>query len=254
MGTTVQVRNLLLGSGFPKICVPVMGTTIEELKTETKCAVKHQPDMLEWRADYFEAMHVPSALKAAMDAMREAAGDIPVIFTMRTAREGGKAVLDAEEYLRILSLAIENGGMDLLDVEISHGDDIAFMLITLAHDRGIKVIASSHDFGKTPKKEEIIMRLCKMQELEADIPKLAVMPRSERDVLVLLDATLSMKELHGETPVITMSMGDMGKISRVSGSVFGSAVTFGCVGKGSAPGQIEVEKLRELQNCFDIGN
>lgn len=250
MGTTVQVRNLLIGEGLPKICVPVMGTTEEELEKEIKKVREYQPDLVEWRVDYFEQMRDAEILRRTLGRIRELLGEIPLVFTVRTAREGGKADISAEEYLNILSAAVETGQMDLLDVEISHGDDIAFMMITLAHDKKVKVIASSHDFEKTPKKEEMIMRLCKMQELEADIPKLAVMPQRERDVLTLLDATLSMKELHGETPVITMSMGDVGKVSRASGAVFGSAVTFGAVGKVSAPGQIEIGQLREILSCI----
>ncbi len=139
-----------------------------------------------------------------------------------------------------------------MDVEISHGDDIAFMLISLAHEFGIKTIASSHDFSQTPKKEQIIMTLCKMQELEADIPKMAVMPQRERDVLVLLDATLSMKELHAQTPVITMAMGRNGVVSRLSGEVFGSAVTFGTAGAQSAPGQIDAEELRKILELLAV--
>ena len=42
-----------------------------------------------------------------------------------------------------------------------------------------------------------------------------------------------------------MAMGDLGKITRIDGISFGSAVTFGCLGKASAPGQIEVENLRK---------
>ena len=121
-----------------------------------------------------------------------------MLFTIRTRREGGEADLSADQYLKVVSDAIRDEKADLVDVEISHGDDIAFMLISLAHEFGIKTIASSHDFSQTPKKEQIIMTLCKMQELEADIPKMAVMPQRERDVLVLLDATLSMKELHAQ--------------------------------------------------------
>lgn len=82
-----------------------------------------------------------------------------------------------------------------------------------------------------------------MQDLGADIVKFAVTPRSERDVLRLLDATLAMKEDHNTTPVITMSMGKLGVISRICGEVFGSAVTFGTAGKASAPGQLPANQL-----------
>ena len=51
-------------------------------------------------------------------------------------------------------------------------------------------------------------------------------------------------------PVITMSMGDYGKVSRVAGKSFGSAMTFGCLGKASAPGQINVDDLRAILNIL----
>ena len=50
-----------------------------------------------------------------------------------------------------------------------------------------------------------------MQQAGADLPKLAVMPRSRTDVLELLAATAEMTDLHPETPVITMSMGALGR-------------------------------------------
>ena len=252
MSSTVQVRNLVIGSGRPKICVPIMGKTVQELEHGAALAAEKQPDLVEWRADYFEEIQNTEKIREAGETIRSILEDIPVIFTIRTRKEGGMADFSAETYLRTVSDAIKTNVMDLVDVEISHGDDISYMLITLAHESGIKVIASSHDFQKTPKKEEIILRLCKMQELEADIPKMAVMPKNERDVLVLLDATLSMKELHGETPVITMSMGRMGVVSRIAGEVFGSAVTFGTAGEASAPGQIDAERLRGMLDLFGV--
>ena len=48
--------------------------------------------------------------------------------------------------------------------------------------------------------------------------------------------------------IITMSMAGTGAISRLSGEVFGSALTFGSVGKVSAPGQINVEDLKTVLN------
>ena len=85
-----------------------------------------------------------------------------------------------------------------------------------------------------------------MQELGADIVKYAVMPTRERDVLTLLDATLTMKEEHPKTPVITMSMGRLGAISRISGELFGSCLTFATAGNASAPGQLPAAVVKEM--------
>ena len=244
MDKTVQVRNLVIGEGRPKICIPVMGSTTETLKEAAGHAMKKHPDLIEWRADYFADIENEEVRRQAFDELREILGEVPLLFTIRTRREGGEADLSADQYLKVVSDAIRDEKADLVDVEISHGDDIAFMLISLAHEFGIKTIASSHDFSQTPKKEQIIMTLCKMQELEADIPKMAVMPQ--------LDATLSMKELHAQTPVITMAMGRNGVVSRLSGEVFGSAVTFGTAGAQSAPGQIDAEELRKILELLAV--
>ena len=123
-------------------------------------------------------------------------------------------------------------------------------MIDAAHGAGVKVIMSNHDFHKTPAQEDIIYRLRRMQDLGADLPKIAVMPQTPQDVLTLLSATLTMKEKYATRPIITMSMAKMGGISRVTGRLFGSAMTFGTVGQASAPGQIAIKELRELMDIL----
>ena len=90
----------------------------------------------------------------------------------------------------------------------------------------------------------MVKELREMKELGADIGKIAVMPQSERDVLHLMEAMVTMKEQYPDYPIITMSMGKTGVISRISGQVFGSCMTFGAVGKVSAPGQLPMEDLK----------
>ena len=110
----------------------------------------------------------------------------------------------------------------------------------------MKVIASNHDFDKTPCQAELVARLKKMQEVGADILKTAVMPNSKKDVLTLLAATEEMATNYAEVPIVTMSMSKLGLISRVAGELFGSAITFGAAEKASAPGQIPAGELSEV--------
>ena len=116
-------------------------------------------------------------------------------------------------------------------------------VVETAHANGVKMIASNHDFHKTPAKEEIVSRLRKMQDLGADIPKIAVMPQNKKDVLTLLAATEEMTTNYADRPIITMSMAGTGVISRLCGEVFGSSMTFGAAKKASAPGQMGVNDL-----------
>src|SRR5699024_3884219 len=80
------------------------------------------------------------------------------------------------------------------------------------------------------------------RRLGADVPKIAVTPRSARDVLTLLSASLTVAEdLSG--PHIAISMGTLGASTRVAAETFGSAATFATAGEGSAPGQLRAEDV-----------
>ena len=79
----------------------------------------------------------------------------------------------------------------------------------------------------------------------ADIAKVAVMPKNYKDVLVLLNATLKARTEHLEIPIITMSMGPEGGVTRLAGGLFGSDLTFAIGKEASAPGQIPIGELRQ---------
>ena len=118
------------------------------------------------------------------------------------------------------------------------------------HAAGLPVVGSNHDFFKTPDKENLISRLQKMQDMGADIPKIAVMPQSVADVITLQAATEEFSNKLADRPIITMSMGPKGVITRLSGELYGSSMTFGAVGQVSAPGQIPVEKLQTAMSIL----
>lgn len=242
----VIVRNVTIGEGIPKICVPIVEKTKESILLEAASFEKIPADVVEWRADWYEEVFDTEKVLETVSKLRSVLKDTPLLFTFRTAKEGGEKTISDEEY-EALNIAVAKSGMiDLLDVEVFTGDELAGRVIAEAHDAGVKVIASNHDFEKTPEKEELIRRLRKMQKLGADIPKIAVMPQKKQDVLTLLSATLEMREKYADRPIITMSMASDGMISRLSGEIFGSALTFGSAKTASAPGQIGVQDLEQM--------
>ena len=166
--------------------------------------------------------------------------------TFRTSKEGGEKAIEDEVYADINIKAAQTGYVDMVDVEVFTGDEIVKKIIDGAHAAGVKVVASNHDFFKTPDKDDIVGRLRKMQDLGADIPKIAVMPQNKKDVLTLLAATEEMANEYADRPIITMSMAGTGVISRLAGEVFGSALTFGAAAKASAPGQMGVQDLKQV--------
>jgi len=246
MPSVIEIRNLKLGEGLPKICIPLTDSNLESLKKSVD-ALKTVPcDLVEWRADFYEHFQNESVRSEALNVLREKLGDIPLLFTIRTSLEGGQAVIETEEYEVINRSVIASGLADLVDVELSRGDDVMTRLVTYAHNAKTKIVGSCHDFAKTPSKDAIVGTLCRMQALGADLAKYAVMPQCEQDVLTLLDATVTMKLIHTDTPVITMSMGHLGTLSRVCGTFSGSAVTFGTAGHASAPGQLPADLLKAI--------
>lgn len=247
---TVKVRNIEIGTGIPKICVPIIGVTKEEIVAAGKYIRGIEADIVEWRVDWYEDVFKFEKVEQTARELREILGDTPILFTFRTAKEGGEKAIEKEAYVELNRKAAKTGYVDMVDVEAFTGDDEVKAIVETAHEYGIKVIASNHDFDKTPDKDEIISRLRKMQELEADIPKIAVMPQTKRDVLTLLAATEEMYSEYADRPIVTMSMSGTGVISRICGEVFGSALTFGAAGKTSAPGQMGVEDLKTVLSIF----
>lgn len=243
---TVTVRNVVIGEGKPKVIVPIVGVTEQEILDAAGKMAAVQPDVIEWRADWYEDVFDQEKVNALLKKLRDILQDTPVLMTFRTSKEGGEKAIDPDKYVSLNLEAAKTGLVDLVDVEIFTGDDVVKKIIDGAHEAGVKVIASNHDFHKTPSQSDIVYRLRKMQDMGADIPKIAVMPQNKKDVLTLLAATEEMASDFADRPIITMSMAGTGVISRLCGEVFGSSMTFGAAGKASAPGQMDVAALNEV--------
>lgn len=243
MPKVVDVRNVKIGCGVPKIAVSIMGKDDSELYEEIKNLSNVKFDIVEWRVDFYEYVHNIESVKGVLSHIRKLLPNTPIIFTFRSKGEGGNKEVSKEYYFELISEIAKTKEADLVDVELFTGDESVKAIIESAHKNGVKVIVSNHDFSKTPPKEEITQRLEKMICLGADIPKIALMPKNMNDVLLLLSATNEINEQYKDNPIITMSMGKMGIISRIAGEFFGSALTFGAVQKVSAPGQIQSDDL-----------
>lgn len=246
MKQIVEVRNVKFGEGMPKICVPLIGKNNKELIEEANFLKTLNLDVVEWRIDHHQEVEDIDQMKESLKVLREALGELPLLVTFRSKKEGGEREVSIDYYAELNKAMAETGMADMIDVELFTGDEIVKEIVDFAHSKNVKVVMSNHDFFKTPAKEEIISRLCKMQEMNADLPKIAVMPQTTEDVLTLLSATNEMVTKHADRPIITMSMAGLGVISRLAGEAFGSALTFGAAKAASAPGQVPVEKLAQV--------
>ncbi len=304
---TIRIKNMNLGEGIPKICVPLTCGNLAELENALKYMRGKPFDLIEWRVDKYAlfrdffakdnaadisdiaslerastcnttadescaachearksniadapsntlstdiqlpALRKASAeLKKATAAIRTVFPNKPLIFTIRTNKDMEDFELSDEAYADAVSYAVIEGLGDIIDIEYSRGAALVSKLVKLTHDCGLKVIVSRHVADSTPSEKTIVNTLHDMQAVGADIVKFAAMPQDKADVKSLLDATYSYAKEATSVPVITMSMGKLGVLSRISGSLTGSCLTFGTVGAASAPGQIDCEELKRI--------
>lgn len=248
----VIIKNITIGEGIPKVIVPIVETRREAIIKMAEKIAKMDIHMVEWRADFYKDAADTGRVLETLAALREAVREKILLFTFRSAHEGGNRSLPHADYLALNLAVAGSGDADVVDVEVFSLGGAAGEYIGKLKSVGAYVIGSSHDFLKTPAREELVNRLCAIQAAGADIPKIAVMPESKEDVLTLLSATQEMFSKHADRPIITMSMAPMGVLTRLSGEVFGSSMTFGAVDRASAPGQIPVEQL--VRGLFIIHN
>jgi 3-dehydroquinate dehydratase-1 len=186
----------------------------------------------------------------ARDGATAAKGAAAISSAAKGAAAG--AANAAGAYVRLLLAIAKSGEADALDVELSAGAEEARRVIGAARLTNTLVVASSHNFDTTPHKIAIMEQLGAMHALGADIAKIAAMPSNFGDVLTLMGATYEYVSRAG-APVIAMSMGELGALSRVSGGLFGSAVTFCSLGRASAPGQLSVADAKAALNILSVG-
>lgn len=246
MKNVIAVKDIVIGTGRPKICVPLVGVTIAALKAEAENISLMDVNLVEWRVDFFQEVEKIERVKEALAVIRLVLPNLPLIFTFRTAKEGGEHELSTQDYQRLNEAIMQTNAIDLIDIELFTEEKVRDTIIKKAQIEGVKVIVSNHDFEKTPAKEEIIMRLKDAELIGADIGKIAVMPNEPRDVVTLLAATEEMYSIHAHIPIITMAMGGLGLVSRLAGEVFGSCLTFATADHASAPGQIRTDELEPV--------
>lgn len=239
-----MITEIFANKKAPYICTPLTGKTKAEVLEQLEKVIVQAPDLIEWRADFLIDLADVELVVEIIQEMRVKTA-IPILFTIRAEHEGGEKIsLTEDEKVHLLSEVCKRTNVDLIDYETSNEKKYVNVIRDMSQKSGKKLILSYHNFGLTPENEELVRRAEEAVEYGADIAKFAVMPQSQEDVLRLLAVTKQLDDLL-EVPVITMSMGELGGLSRIVGWVYGSIITFGVGVELSAPGQMPVQKLRE---------
>lgn len=230
-----------------KIIVPITGESIDAIREEAeRCAIS-SCDLVEWRYDLSKNVDLPETLQELKEILKGK----EILFTIRTKAQGGAFTEGMSQYVKQLLCAVQCE-IDYVDLEEISDVDKRDSIVENAHRNGVKVIASYHDFSGTPSIEEILTKLRELRMSGADILKTAYMPNTAKDVASVLYATAAFREEDlGQHELITMSMGELGRISRISGGIFGSNYTFTALKSVSAPGQMPLADVERLLHYFD---
>ncbi|MCG7389510.1 type I 3-dehydroquinate dehydratase [Pantoea sp. ACRSB] len=250
----LQVGNLTIQQGKPAIIVSTTGNDEESaLKLARQAAQIPQVQVVELRVDKLDfATHVDKVTQLGQAMRRELKGK-PLLLTLRTKEEGGSLSPDDASYIALYQQWLEAGFADLIDIEMRIGAQAVDQLVKQAHQHHVAVILSYHDFQATPDNADMLRRLTWQAAHGADILKIAVMPKTPQDVSRLTDVTWQMRQ-RSDKPLLTMSMGGLGAVTRMSGEVFGSNLTFGTLGEASAPGQLNVQALDQALTTLHKAN
>ena len=243
-----------------KICVviPIKSADLNVNKQLIETALEKSPDLIEFRFDYInEAKFItPSLLKELMAVIPS---KIPIIFTFRGKQEGGQYNLRLNESLDVLRHLIEVKP-DYVDIEINSESEVLKNLIDLAYDNKVKLIFSYHDFEKLVTYEETTEILNRFDEklkhelsidgdkIKESIFKIISTAQVFDDNVQVLNVSKKLSQQNKK--FVCFAMGDVGLLSRILCIKFGSLWTYGSLEEQTAPGQIKIEKIREIHQLL----
>lgn len=233
------------------LCVPVTDQKRENIVAQILNLTAKKTEAIEWRIDYFEKGDQAESILKLLEELSPFLADTLLIVTYRSEREGGCGRLSRSEYEKLLRKIAISDSIDYLDYEIMGAED-AFAAVKDFHALGVRIIASNHHFEGTPNEMELVQTLEHMISAEADIAKIAVMPKSLSDTMRLLYASALVKEKCPEQALITIAMGEKGAVTRLIGEATGSCLSFVTQGRASAPGQMSYEAVERAREAIHL--
>lgn len=256
-----KIKGVTLGRGIPKIAVPITGISNREIRDQLARLDLKKIDLVEWRADFYKEVSSIENTLNVLEEINKKAGGKPIIFTLRTESEGGQLEISLQDYIKTNKKVSESGLADIIDVQAffppsdeSSGKDeglklekksIKELINTIKTD-GLEVIASYHNFSETPGEEEIEEILAELNRL-GSIIKFASMAGSPEDVF-RLRGSIDRSRSFIRKPIIGISMGEIGKVSRITQDSAKSCISYAGLEGEVAPGQLSLGELYEILN------
>lgn len=225
------------------ICIAITGSTAAEMIGKARAALADS-NFLEFRLDYLD--HPLAALPLLRSFLAEQPS-LTAIATCRRSPIGGRFAGSLDAELDVLTAAASSG-FPLADLEIESAEQMLPQQIADLRATGVALIVSYHDFHATGDLEAVTVRIARFQPEFAKIVPTAQTLADNLSLFRLLARS-------GQSqPIVGITMGEYGQISRVLGPHFGSAFTFASTAQGeeSAPGQLTARTLLDLYRVNQI--
>ena len=222
-----------------KLVVSVMPKSLEEAQGID--AMRYiDADIIEWRADFLPK----EAILQVAPAIFEKFAGRELLFTLRTRAEGGEIDLDSAEYVQIIKDVAQLYQPEYIDFEYFAHKDVFEQMLDFPN-----LVLSYHNFQETP--DNMMEILSELTSLTPKVVKVSVMAHTAQDVLDLMNFTRGFKTLNPEQEYVTISMGKMGKVSRITSDVTGSSWSFASLDEASAPGQISLSSMKKIREILN---
>ena len=222
-----------------KLVVSIMPRNIEEVQAIDVTRYE-DADIIEWRADFL----AKEAILQVAPAVFEKFAGRELLFTLRTRSEGGEIDLSSEEYVQIIKYVTQFYQPDYVDFEYYTHKDVFDQMLDFPN-----LVLSYHNFQETP--DNMMEILSELTSLTPKVVKISVMAHTEQDVLDLMNYTRGFKTLNPEQDYVTISMGKIGKVSRITSDVTGSSWSFASLDEASAPGQISLSSMKKIREILN---
>lgn len=222
-----------------KLVVSVMPKSLEEAQAIDANRYV-DADIIEWRADFLPKDEI---LQVAPAIFEKFAGR-ELLFTLRTRAEGGEIDLSAQEYVQVIKDVTQLYQPEYVDFEYFGNKDVFDQMLDFPN-----LVLSYHNFQETP--ENMMEILSELTSLNPKVVKVSVMAHTEQDVLALMNFTRGFKTLNPEQEYVTISMGKVGKVSRITSDVTGSSWSFASLDVASAPGQISLSNMKKIREILN---
>lgn len=238
---TTSFRAATWAATTPAVIVPVAHADLETCLTQVHEAIRAGADLIEWRVDYALASLDAADLRRGAARIREACGSLPLLMTLRTRAEGGKADVRPVRYLDLCQLLV-HAGADLIDVELTQ--QLAHEVVEAAHRHGVGVVGSVHDWDGALSADEQTAALTHLHDLDVDVIKVACATPTRAAALAYLGALERYTARPDARPLIAAGIGAQGPLARILAPLYGVAAVFASGPTPTAPGQIDCARLR----------